>query len=157
MSHHLDVVLGTINTGVLLLSSLTMALAVHAAHSGHQKNLFRYLIVTILLACCFLVIKYFEYHHKFETGMVPGTLFHYANPHGNKAQLFLSLYFTTTGLHGLHVIIGIVLLGILAVNTKRGCYPAERYQVIEIAGLYWHFVDLVWIYVFPLYYLIGRT
>lgn len=156
MSHHLDVTMGTINTGVLLTSSLTMALAVNAAQRGLHKRLIAMLSVTTMAGVAFLVIKYFEYSHKFHVGSVPGSLWHFDNPYGDKAQLFYSLYFGATGLHGFHVLIGVVILAVFTVNAIRGKYPPQRYQPVEMVGLYWHFVDLVWIYVFPLFYLIGR-
>jgi len=159
MSKHLDIMMGTINTGVLLTSSLTMALAVNAAQTGKQKRLFGMLLVTFLCACGFLVIKYFEYAAKFEHGLVPsGHFWHYhAHSHGMGPQLFMSFYFGATGLHGLHVLIGVGLIAWFMWRTKRGHFPVQNYQPVEVLGLYWHFVDLVWIFVFPLFYLIGRT
>jgi cytochrome c oxidase subunit 3 len=157
MSHELDVVLGTVNTAVLLTSSLTMALAVNAAQNGKQGKLVAMLFSTFLLSLVFLVIKAFEYEHKFHIGAVPGSLFHFANPYGNNAQIFLSFYFGATGIHGLHVLIGTILIGWFTWRARRGHFPAENYQPVELLGLYWHFVDLAWIYVFPLFYLIGRS
>ena len=156
MSRHLDVTLGTINTAVLLTSSLTMALAVNAAQRGLQKRLVGLLGFTTLCGMGFLVIKFFEYSHKFHVGSVPGPLWHFDNPFGNQAQLFYSLYFGATGLHGFHVAIGVAILAVFTYKAWKGHYPKERYQPVEMVGLYWHFVDLVWIYVFPLFYLIGR-
>lgn len=157
MSKHLDVFLGTLNTGVLLTSSLTMALAVNAAQTGKQKRLFSMLLITLLCACGFLVIKGFEYHHKWEAGMIPGKWFTYQSIYGAKSQLFMSFYFGATGLHGLHVLIGVGLILWFMWRTKKGHFPQENYQPVEILGLYWHFVDLVWIFVFPLFYLVGRS
>lgn len=157
LSRHLDITLGTVNTAVLLTSSLTMALAVNAAQTGNQKRLFNMLLITLLCACAFLVIKGFEYHHKWESGMVPGRFFTYQSPHGSHAQLFMSFYFGATGLHGVHVLIGVGLILWFMRNAWKGKYPAENYQPVEILGLYWHFVDLVWIFVFPLFYLVGRS
>jgi cytochrome c oxidase subunit 3 len=157
MSRQLDIVLGTVNTAVLLTSSLTMALAVNAAQTGKTKRLIAMLVVTLLFAAAFLVIKGFEYHHKFEVGMVPGKLFTFQSPHGPQAQLFMSFYFGATGLHGLHVLIGVGLIAWFIMRARRGDFPAENFQPVEILGLYWHFVDLVWIFVFPLFYLIGRS
>jgi cytochrome c oxidase subunit III len=156
MSHHLDVTLGTVNTAVLLTSSLTMALAVNAAQRGLTKRLVTMLSVTCVAGLVFLVVKFFEYSHKFHVGSVPGARWTFETPYGDNAQLFYSLYFGATGLHGFHVLIGVVLIGVFAVNAWRGKYPKERAQPVEMVGLYWHFVDLVWIYVFPLFYLIGR-
>jgi cytochrome c oxidase subunit 3 len=157
MSKELDIVLGTVNTAVLLTSSLSMALAVNAAQTGRQKRLIAMLVITLLCAFGFLIIKGFEYHHKFEVGMVPGHLFTFKSSHGSNAQLFMSFYFGATGLHGLHVLIGVGLIAWFIARAKRGDFPIENYQPVEILGLYWHFVDLVWIFVFPLFYLIGRS
>lgn len=157
MSNQLDVKLGAINTAVLLTSSLTMALAVNAAQRGNRKKLVALLASTLVLSLVFLVIKFFEYRHKFHTGMVPGTGFHFMNPFGDRAQMFMSFYFAATGIHGIHVIIGAFFIGLFTWRAHKGCYPSENYQPVEILGLYWHFVDLVWIYVFPLFYLIGRS
>lgn len=156
MSHHLDVTLGTINTGVLLTSSLTMALAVNAAQRGLHRRLITMLSVTTLAGVGFLVVKFFEYKHKFHVGSVPGPLWNFENDFGDQAQLFYSLYFGATGLHGFHVLIGVVIMAVFVVQAMRGQLPQGRAQRVEMLGLYWHFVDLVWIYVFPLFYLIGR-
>ncbi|MBY0369187.1 cytochrome c oxidase subunit 3, partial [bacterium] len=132
MSHHLDVPLGTLNTGILLTSSLTMALAVNAAQRGLQKRLVSMLGITTLAGCGFLVIKYFEYAHKFHVGTVPGPLWRFESEYGDKAQLFYSLYFGATGLHGFHVLIGIVLLAYFTWNASRGGYPVGRAQRVEM-------------------------
>lgn len=157
MSNQLDVFMGTVNTAVLLTSSLTMALAVNAAQRGQRKKLVTMLSVTLLASLGFMVIKFFEYKHKFHVGLVPGSNFSFVNPFGDKAQIFMSFYFAATGIHGLHVIIGAVLIAIFTWRAQRGAFPKENYQPVEMLGLYWHFVDLVWIYVFPMFYLIGRS
>ena len=158
-SHQLNKLMGGANTIVLLFSSLTAALAVRSSQLGDRKATSRFLIITILCACTFLVIKFFEYSHKFESGLLPGPYFH---PHelahnatlpGN-ASIFFSIYFMTTGVHGLHVIIGIgVLIWILRRN-QRGDFSKEYFTPVDLSALYWHLVDLVWIYLFPLLYLI---
>jgi cytochrome c oxidase subunit 3 len=155
-SHHLDVTLGTINTGVLICSSFTMVMAVHAAQTGRVRRIFSSLLGTMTLGSVFLVIKGFEYHHKFIEGLVPGPLWRYAAPDADKQQLFMSIYFAMTGLHAIHMIIGIGVLAWLAIRSWRGAYDAHYYNPIECAGLYWHFVDIVWIFLFPLLYLLGR-
>lgn len=157
MSQELDVKLGAINTVILLTSSLTMALAVNAAQNGQKKKLVTMLVATILFAFGFLIVKTIEYTHKYEHGLIPGAFWHHATEFGDKAQLFFGFYFAATGLHGVHVVIGIGLLTWFLIDAIRGKFPKERYQPVEIVGLYWHFVDLVWIYLFPLFYLIGRT
>ena len=155
-SHHLDVFLGTVNTAVLIGSSLTMALAVHAAQLGHRKELVLFLLGTIVLGSVFLGIKGIEYAHKFEEHLVPGPFFHFDGPHAQHAQIFFSLYFAMTGLHAAHMVIGLGILIVLTIMAWRGKFSAVYYAPIEITGLYWHFVDIVWIFLFPLLYLIGR-
>ena len=154
-SHELDITLGGINTAVLIGSSLTMVLAVSAAQAGLRKSLVAFLILTILLGSVFLGIKAVEYHEKFVNHHVPGPSFHFEGPEAAHAQLFFSLYFAMTGLHALHMIIGIVLLAILAVRAQRGRFTPEYYTPIDMSGLYWHFVDIIWIFLFPLLYLLG--
>ncbi len=140
---HLNRVMGAANTVVLITSSLTVALAIAAIREGRQKALKLFLSLTILLAGVFLVIKYFEWTEKFAHGLHPGT------------DIFFSLYFMMTGLHGLHVLGGMLVLGAMLVMAGRGKFSESYHTPVEISGLYWHFVDLVWIYLFPLFYLIG--
>ena len=152
--------LGGLNTLVLITSSLTMALAVTATQKGERKKAMKLLGATIALACCFLVIKYFEYKHKFADNLLPegllpaGQVF---NPElkAPKSQLFFSIYFVMTGLHGIHVIIGIGLITWLIRKHSKKEFGPNYYTPVELVGFYWHFVDLVWIYLFPLLYLVG--
>jgi cytochrome c oxidase subunit 3 len=155
-SHELDVVLGTLNTAVLITSSLTMALAVHAAQMNQRKLLMVFLVLTILLGTTFLGVKGVEYYHKFVEHHVPGPGFQFEKEYARHAQLFFSLYFLMTGLHALHMIIGIGIMLWMLAWARRGIITAEYYSPIEISGLYWHFVDIVWIFLFPLLYLLGR-
>ncbi len=163
-SQHLNVMLGAINTAVLIGSSLTVVLAVWAAEHGKRKALAFWLIATILLGCVFLGIKYMEYAHKWHEHLVPGPHFQFhdaregvhAAVDPDRARMFFHLYFGMTGLHALHMIIGIGIFGVLLINTLRGKYTQRWHDPIPVAGLYWHFVDLVWIFLFPLLYLIGR-
>ena len=155
-SHHLDVLLGTINTTVLITSSLTMALAVHAAQLGRRRPLLIFLVLTMALGSTFLVIKGFEYAHKFREGLVPGPWFSYHGADAGAQQLFLSIYFAMTGVHAAHMVIGLGVLGTLVWQARRGRYGKSYYTPVELSGLYWHFVDIVWIFLFPLLYLIGR-
>lgn len=155
-SHHLDLVLGAFNTAVLIGSSLTMALAVRAAQLGARRGLMLFLILTMALGSVFLVVKGFEWHHKYVENHIPGPNFHYEGPLAGNVQLFFSLYFGMTGLHAFHMVIGLGLLGTLLYFAWRGKYTAEYNTPIDMAGLYWHFVDIVWIFLFPLLYLIGR-
>ncbi len=158
-SSHLDVTAGTFNTFVLLTSSLTMALAVHAAAAGKNKQLARFLMATLVLGALFLGIKLTEYYHKYETHEMPvaGLPFHYHGEHEEGARLFYSLYFAMTGMHALHMIIGIVALLLFILAARKNRYSPTYYTPIEVMGLYWHFVDIVWIFLFPLLYLIDRT
>jgi cytochrome c oxidase subunit 3 len=155
-SHELDVVLGGINTLVLICSSLTMAMGVHAAQTGHRKKLVRFLLATLALGLVFLVIKYFEYAAKFAHHLVPGPHFYFDSPHAKEMQIFFSFYFALTGLHAFHMVIGAGILITLVVLSRRGRFGPAYYTPVEMSGLYWHFVDIVWIFLFPLLYLIGR-
>jgi cytochrome c oxidase subunit 3 len=157
-SHHLNVWLGGINTLVLLTSSYTMALAVHFSRAGERARLLQCLLCTILLGSVFLVIKGFEYSHEFHVGLVPGRWFTYQSPQGaeitNQVQLFYVIYFCMTGLHALHMIVGLGLLLALVFLAQRGRFTAQYNTPVDMCGLYWHFVDVVWIFLFPLLYLI---
>jgi cytochrome c oxidase subunit 3 len=155
-SHELDITLGAINTAVLIGSSLTMALAVHAAQLGQRKTLMLMLVATMALGAVFLGIKGVEYYHKFVEHHVPGPSFQFEREYARHAQIFFSLYFVMTGLHALHMIVGLGVMAFMFWWAWSGTVTAEYYSPIEISGLYWHFVDIVWIFLFPLLYLIGR-
>jgi cytochrome c oxidase subunit 3 len=157
-SRHMDVTLGTLNTAVLIFSSLTMAMAVHSAALGRRKALVGFLLVTMLLGAAFLGVKAIEYTEHIQHHLLPGPWFHYPGPlvYARQAGLFFSLYFMMTGLHALHMIIGLGLLTVLVRQGSRGRYTAGWHTPVEMCGLYWHFVDIVWIFLFPLLYLIGR-
>jgi cytochrome c oxidase subunit 3 len=162
-SHHLDIRLGAFNTVVLIASSLTMALAVRGAQTGSRKSLQGFLVATLLLGSVFLVVKGFEYQHKWAEHHVPGPRFefagvdHHARPiEPRHAYVFFSLYFAMTGLHALHMVVGIAILLWLLYWARRGRFTPENHNWVEGTGLYWHFVDIVWIFLFPLLYLIGR-
>jgi cytochrome c oxidase subunit 3 len=155
-SRHLDLALGTVNTVVLLGSSLTMALAVRSAQQGDRRGQVAFLLLTVALGLAFLGIKGFEYAHKFEQHLVPGPNFRMEGPHGQSAQLFFSFYFAMTGVHALHMVVGIGLLAWLLLNAWRGKYSAAYFTPVEVSGLYWHFVDVVWIFLFPTLYLVAR-
>ena len=155
-SNHLDLTLGAFNTAVLIASSLTMALAVHASQLGKRGRLVMFLLLTMVLGAVFLGVKGFEYAHKFHEHLVPGPHFQFPEPHAHAAQIFFSLYFAMTGLHALHMVIGIVIMAVLTVQAARGRFGHNYHTPIEISGLYWHFVDIIWIFLFPLLYLIER-
>jgi cytochrome c oxidase subunit 3 len=155
-SNHMDIILGTINTTVLIASSLTVVLSVHAAHDGKQKALLVFLALTILLGLIFLGIKFTEYAHKFDEHLFPGLNFGYDGENPGQAAIFFSLYFAMTGLHALHMVIGIGIFLALMLFAWRGRYSKYYFTPVEMAGLYWHFVDIIWIFLFPLFYLLGR-
>jgi cytochrome c oxidase subunit 3 len=154
-SHELDLMLGGINTVVLICSSLTMALAVYAAQTGKRRSQIWFLLLTIALGLAFLVIKFFEYKAKFDHHLVPGRSFGYHGPDAYEWQMFFSIYFGMTGMHALHMVIGIGVLAVLTRQAYKGRFSPEYYAPVELTGLYWHFVDIVWIFLFPLLYLIG--
>jgi cytochrome c oxidase subunit 3 len=151
----LNVNMGALNTVVLITSSLSMALAVNATQTGKKKRALLLLCVTFFFACCFLVVKFFEYKHKFHDGLLPAGFYTNTELKDPKAPLFFSLYFMMTGLHGIHVLIGMGVISWLIRRTIRGDFTPEYYTPVELVGFYWHFVDLVWIYLFPLLYLVG--
>ena len=156
-SHHLDVIWGGINTLVLIVSSLTMALAVRAAQLGNRSHQVLFLVLTMALGAAFLGIKAVEYADKFEHHLVPGPNFLFDDPrYARAAQIFFSVYFAMTGIHALHMVIGLGLLLWLLVKAHRNVFTAAYYTPEEMVGLYWHFVDIIWIFLFPLLYLVGH-
>jgi cytochrome c oxidase subunit III len=156
-SLELDIRLGGFNTVVLIASSLTMALAVRAAQTGGPKATVRWLLITIALGMTFLVVKFFEYEHKWELNHIPGPNFVFEGPHARQVEIFLSLYFGLTGLHAIHMVIGVSLLSVITWMAWRRRFTPEWYTPVEMSGLYWHFVDIVWIFLFPLLYLVDRV
>jgi len=158
-SLELDVVLGTINTFVLLTSSFTVALGVYAAKHGKQKAIVANLVITLALGVVFLCVKGIEYYAKFHHHLVPGPEYHFpgtASPVGHQTELFFTFYFLMTGIHALHVIVGMAVLAwVLKLALARRFSP-EYHTPVEVGGLYWHFVDIVWIWLFPILYLINR-
>jgi cytochrome c oxidase subunit 3 len=158
-SSSLALILGAVNTVVLLCSSFTMVLAVRAAQLGQQRAIILFLILTLLLGGVFLGVKAYEWKDKFEEHHIPGPTFHLegvATDQQGHAQLFFSLYFAMTGLHALHMVIGVGILTFLIFQTRKGRYTADYMTPVDVAGLYWHFVDIIWIFLFPLLYLIDR-
>jgi cytochrome c oxidase subunit 3 len=197
-SNHLDLVVSTINTVVLLSSSLTMALAVHAAQTGHKMKLIQFLVATLALGSVFLGIKAYEYNEKYVGNLIPGYNFEWTAPpsqaahgqteasHGQESEMghgeavaetgdaqsaapinyapfpkqvevFYGLYFIMTGAHALHMVIGAVIILILIALAWKDHFSPNYYVPIEMFGLYWHFVDIVWVFLFPLLYLIDRA
>ncbi|HEY3383653.1 MAG TPA: cytochrome c oxidase subunit 3 family protein [Vicinamibacterales bacterium] len=155
-SRTLDITLGTVNTIVLITSSLTMALAVHAAATNERRKVMSFLVVTMVLGVAFLGIKSFEYYQKFAEHHVPGLDFRFEGQAPERANLFFSLYFAMTGLHALHMIIGLGILSVILYMAWRGRFTEAWHTPVEISGLYWHFVDIIWIFLFPLLYLVDR-
>jgi cytochrome c oxidase subunit 3 len=155
-SNHLNVKWGAVNTVVLIVSSLTMALAVRAAQtSAPPKVQVGWIVATMVLGAAFLGIKVIEYADKFEHNLVPGPNFVWEGKYPAGAEMFYSLYFCMTGLHALHMIIGLGIMTVIATMAWRGTFDEEYFTPVEVSGLYWHFVDIVWIFLFPLLYLIG--
>ncbi len=169
-SHGLNWKYGAFNTVVLICSSLTMALAVYFAQMGSKQMQIVFLVLTMLLGLTFLGVKAIEYHEKYEVGHVPGFGFNWEDkeipqhvpaqeraPLKQNIQMFYWIYFVMTGVHALHMIIGIGAMCFLIYFAWRGRYTPEYHAPIELTGLYWHFVDIVWIFLFPLLYLLGAN
>jgi len=151
-SHDLNVLIGTVNTIVLLTSSMTVAMSITAMQKGNTRLSMQLIWLTILAALIFLFNKYFEWTAKFDHGLFPGMEHYGTLPSGER--LFYFLYFFMTGLHALHVIVGGIFLLVVIRAIKRQKVRQDKYMLLENSGLYWHLVDLIWIYLFPLFYLI---
>ena len=149
--------MGFFNTLVLIGSSLTMALGIYFNQINQSNKAFWNLIATLALGFVFLTVKYFEYASKFHHGFLPGKFLNVETVQATSQNLgmYFGLYFCMTGLHGLHVVIGMVLIGWLAYRTRRGDFNSEYYTPVEGVGIFWHIVDLIWIFLFPLLYLVG--
>ncbi len=151
-AHHLNAFIGTINTVVLLLSSATVAMSITAVQKGNNRLAVILLFITLLCAAVFMINKYFEWGHKIHIGLYPGSDLMLTLSHGQ--VMFFSLYFFMTGLHMFHLVVGGIILTIVMIKVQRGTINAGRYVLLENGGLYWHLVDLIWIFLFPLLYLI---
>lgn len=154
-SHHLNVTLGAINTAVLLCSSLSVAMSVHAAQTENRRLLVALLLLTMVFGIIFLGIKAVEYTTDWHEGLIPGLRWTQTGEHAQQVQLFFVLYFVMTGLHAIHMIIGLAIFAVLAFMAWRGRFTSRHHVPIELTGLYWHFVDIVWVFLFPLLYLIA--
>ena len=152
-SHHNNVLLGTINTAVLLVSSLTVALAVHASEEDEWKTTSTLLWVTVVLCLLFLGIKFYEYYEHFLHHKVPGVDFQLESGEQPQSALFFAFYFVMTGLHAFHMVIGISLVALMAVQAARR--RLTHHMPVEITGLYWHLIDIIWVFLYPLLYLVG--
>lgn len=148
----LDTLVGTVNTIILLTSSLTVALSITAIQNGKKYLSLLFLWMTVIFAAAFMVNKYFEWSHKFEIGLYPGSPVLLAKPAGE--VLYFGLYYVMTGLHALHVVVGVVVLGIMMRFVSKGSINRDSFVRLESGGLYWHLVDIIWIFLFPLFYLI---
>jgi len=148
------VTMGATNTVVLITSSLTVALAIHHARKGENRKVVALLAVTIGFGALFMVLKGFEYYHHWQEGQLPGHFYHYAGVSGPGVSMYFTVYFLMTGLHGLHVLIGMGLLTWVAVRAARGHFGPGYSTPVELSGLYWHLIDLIWIFLFPLLYLV---
>jgi cytochrome c oxidase subunit 3 len=166
-SNHLSWQLGAINTGVLIFSSFTMAMAVYSVQIGKQRNLIISLVLTMLLGVTFLGIKAVEYQEKYVDNLIPGRLipgkaFDPTKVHllpgaaPQNVEMFYWIYFAMTGMHAIHMVIGVGVLAVILFFSARGRYGPEYHNPVEVTGLYWHFVDIIWIFLFPLLYLLGR-
>ena len=155
-SRHLDLVYAAPNTAVLLISSLTMALAVRAAQVGEQRKITRYLLLTAVLGIVFMLVKSAEYYEHYQQGMLPGIAWTYTGADANAVELFFVAYFTMTGLHAVHLLVAIGIVLVCWFMARRGAFvPPERHTPLEMVGLYWHFVDMIWTFLLPLLYLFG--
>ena len=150
-SAHTLVVFGTINTAILLVSSFVMALAVRSAEQSERRRTTQLLLTVAGMGLLFLALKATEYTMEIHEGLLPGAHFHFTGAEPEQARIFFSFYFVMTGLHAVHVTIGVVLLAWFALRQRRTS------TAVEVLGLYWHFVDLVWVFLFPLIYLVGRS
>jgi cytochrome c oxidase subunit 3 len=153
-SKYIETSIGLTNTVVLITSSLTVALALHATRQGRGRRAAVLLAITLAFGGVFMVLKGFEYHHHFVTGQLPGRYYAFAELTAPGAAMFFTVYFLMTGLHGLHVLVGMGVLGWLAARAWRGDFSPAYHTPVELGGLYWHLVDLIWIFLFPLLYLI---
>ncbi|MGH9608335.1 MAG: cytochrome c oxidase subunit 3 [Bryobacteraceae bacterium] len=154
-SREMTLVIGSINTGVLFTSCLTMSLAIHAISIGKQARCYWLLILTAVIGLLFLALKFLEYFIHYGEHKVPGIWFSSHSPHAHAEQLFFFFYFALTGLHAIHLSIGVGLLTVLAVRTSIGRFNAEYHTPIAIVGLYWHFVDIIWTFLYVIFYLPG--
>jgi cytochrome c oxidase subunit III len=145
------------DTAVLVTSSLTMALGVHAARRGARRALVGWLGLTVALGCAFLAIKAVEYRFDYLEHLVPALDFRFAGPQADQIELFFYMYFFITGVHALHVLIGIGCIATIAVMASRNAFSPAYFTPVDVTGLYWHLVDVIWLFVFPILYLISRS
>jgi len=154
-SSHMDDVLGAVNTAVLICSSFTMALAVHSAEMGKRSLVSLFLIATMVIGAVFLAIKFTEYYLHYQDHKVPGLWFDYHGPDARSVQMFFVFYFIMTGLHATHMTIGIGILSVLLFRNFVGSFSAQYHTPIVLGGLYWHFIDIVWVFLYAIFYIPG--
>ena len=153
-SHHMELVIGAVNTAVLIVSSFFMAEGVRSAQRGRRRALMGYLGATAALGTVFLGLKALEYYRHAQEGLVPGPHWAFEGPSSGPMQVFVWLYYAMTGLHALHLTIGVGLVVILLVLAWRGTFTRTYHTPVEVIGLYWHLIDLIWLFLFPLFYLV---
>jgi cytochrome c oxidase subunit 3 len=156
-SRHLNWVIGAANTGILLTSSFFVALAVNAIQRDARRSMLLFLLIVLALGAAFLGLKFLEYSQEFEQNLFPGGNFQFPGADAANAKLFFSLYFTMTGIHAVHMLIAMAAVAGLVFLGWRNKFSSEHYVPVELVGLFWHFVDIVWIFIFPMLYLIDRT
>lgn len=154
-SAHMESMIGAVNTGVLICSSFTMALAVYSSEVGNQKLLILFLILTMIIGVAFLGLKFTEYYLHWQEHKVPGFWFEFPGPHARDAEMFFVFYFIMTGLHALHMTIGLGILSVLLFRSFLGSFTAEYHTPIDLGGLYWHFIDIVWVFLYAIFYIPG--
>ncbi len=152
-----DLPLASINTALLLTSSLTMALGVHAARSGERRATVGWLSLTVGLGVMFLAVKGLEYHADYVEHLVPSLNFSYSGAQANEVELFFYLYFVITGIHAAHVFIGVATISVIAFMASKNAFSPEYFTPVDLTGLYWHLVDIIWLFVYPLLYLVSRS
>lgn len=156
-SRHTDMLLGTIETAVLLTSSSLIAMGVRAIKLDQRRLATWLLVGTACLGLSFLVMHGFEYYKEYTEHLIPGIDFSQPGPQAHAVELFFCLYYFITGFHSIHVMVGVTLILVLAVRVARGAFGPRRYTTLELTALYWHLVDIVWIFVYPVIYLVGRA
>ncbi len=154
-SSEMNILLGSINTAVLICSSFTMALTVYFAETGNRRLVTLFLLATMLIGAVFLAIKFTEYYQHYQDHKAPGVWFDASGPDAGKEQLFYIFYFVMTGLHALHMFVGEGLLGVTLLRNIAGEFTAAYYTPVEIAGLYWHFIDIIWVFLYAIFYISG--
>ncbi|MBV8847819.1 MAG: cytochrome c oxidase subunit 3 family protein [Bryobacterales bacterium] len=154
-SGDMSITLGAINTAVLIGSSFTMALAVFSAETGNRRMLSIFLLATMFLGLVFLGIKFTEYYQHYQEHRAPGIWFDYRGPNPGQVEMFFLLYFLMTGLHAVHMFVGEGILTAMLIRNRAGSFSAEYHTPVELTGLYWHFVDIIWVFLFAIFYVEG--